>query len=293
MRRVGFFGLRAALIAALLFGALPIPARLGETLPRATAGDEITLRDLVRKYAKDKDGKTLAKKIGFSKEVAHVVALEYAIMLQGAGHQTPVADVKTHQFKLGDRIRVRIAPVSSAYIYILHEGTSGNRVCLLPTSEERPPFVKGDDSITLPEDGYFEFAEPPGNEQLLVVATEKPVADLAGLANVVFNKPDAELTPQEKEIKQSIKAKVDQRLKSIRDRQAEATTYRGLLSDEAMRDFSGKVGQSGATDTVIEEPAAGRSASTFAMVATVRSDAQPALFVTIPLRSVALKTHRP
>ena len=293
MRRVGFFSLRAALFAALLLGTLPIPARLGETLPRATADDEITLRDLVRKYTKDGDGRRLAKKIGFSKEVAHVVALEYSIMLQGAGKETPVTDVKTHQFKLGDRIRVKIAPVSSAYIYILHEGTSGHRVCLLPTSEERPPFVKGGSSISLPEDGYFEFAEPPGNEHLLVVATEKPVSDLAALANVVFNKPDEQLTPQEKEIKQSIKAKVEERLKSIRDRQAEATTYRGLLTDDAMRDFSGKVEQSGATETVIEEPAAGNAASTFTMVATVKTDAQPALFVTIPLRSVALKTHRP
>ncbi len=284
MRRVGFCSLCAAFAAAVLLHGLPI---------QAMADDEVTLRDLVRRYAKDGNGATLAKKIGFSKEVAHVVALEYSIMVQAAGKETPVTDVKTHQFKLGDRIRVRIAPVSSAYIYILHEGTSGQRVCLLPTSEERPPFVKGGDSITLPEDGYFEFAEPPGNEQLLVVATEKPVSDLAGLANVVFNKPDAELTPQEKEIKQSIKAKVEERLKSIRDRQAEATTYRGLLSDDAMRDFSGKVSQSGATDTVIEEPAAGRSASTFAMVASTKADARPALFVTIPLRSVALKTHRP
>ena len=293
MRRIGSFSVRAALLAALLLGTWPVPARLGETLPRAMADDEITLRDLVRKYAKDGDGKTLAKKIGFSKEVAHVIALEYAIMLQGAGKETPVADVKTHQFKLGDRIRVRIAPVGSAYIYILHEGTSGQRLCLLPRSDEQPPFVKGGSSSSLPEDGYFEFGEPPGSEQLLVVATEKPVSDLAGLANVVFNKPDAELTPQEKEIKQGIKAKVEERLKSIRDRQAEATTYRGLLNDEAMRDFSGKVGQSGATETVIEEPAAGPSASTFTMVATVKSDARPALYVTIPLRSVALRTNRP
>lgn len=256
--------------------------------------DGTTFRDLVRKYAKDGDGKTLAKKIGFSKDVEHVVALEYAVLLLTPdGKKTPVADIKTHQFRLGDRIHVKIQPVGNSYIYILHEGASGHRVCLLPTSEEKPPFVKAGESVVLPDDGCFEFAEPPGNEQLLVVATEKPVSDLAALANVVFNKPDDQLTPQEKEIKNSIRAKVQERLKSIRDQQAGATTYRGLLNDDAMQDFSRGVQQRGASETVIEEPAGGKTGSTFAMVASTKSEARPTLFVTIPLRSVALKTGKP
>jgi hypothetical protein len=275
------------LIVALAFGLAGLSVRAAEE-------EESTFRDLVRKYAKDGDGKTLAKKIGFSKDVEHVVALEYSILLLTAdGKKTPVADIKTHQFRLGDRIHVKIQPVGSSFIYILHEGASGHRVCLLPTSEEKPPFVKAGDSLVLPDDGCFEFAEPPGNEQLLVVATEKPVSDLAGLANVVFNKPDDQLTPQEKEIKSSIRAKVQERLKSIRDQQAGTTTYRGLLSDDAMQEFTRDVQQRGATDTVIEEPAAGKTGSTFAMVASTKSEARPTLFVTIPLRSVALKSGRP
>jgi len=284
MKRLCRTGLVAAVAAAFLLTLPPV---------RAADDDEITFRDLVRKYTKDGDGKTLAKKIGFTKEVQHVVALEYAILLSDGGKETPVADIKKHHFKLGDRIRVKIEPVSGAYLYILHEGASGKRVCLLPTSQEKAPFVKAGGSISLPEDGYFEFAEPPGNEQLLVVATEKPVSDLAGLTNVVFNKPDDQLTPQEKEIKDSIKAKVEQRLKSIRDRQAETTTYRGLLSKDAMEDFTRGVQQKGTTETVVEEPAGKGSGSTFTMVASTKSDAQPALYVTIPLRSVALKTGRP
>jgi len=277
-------GLCTAVAAALLLTLTPT---------RAAVDDEVTFRDLVRKYTKDGDGKTLAKKIGFSKEVQHVVALEYAILLNEGGKETPVADVKTHHFKLGDRIRVKIEPVSGAYLYILHEGASGHRVCLLPAGDEKAPFVKSGGSISLPEDGYFEFAEPPGSEQLLVVATEKPVSDLAGLTNVVFNKPDELLTPQEKEIKNSIKAKVEQRLKSIRERQAGTTTYRGLLSDNAMENFTRDVKQSGASETVIEEPAGKGDGRNFTMVASTKSDARPALFVTIPLRSVALKTGRP
>lgn len=282
MKRHCLSGLCAILAVAFVLTPLTIQA----------ADDEMTFRDLVRKYTKDGDGKTLAKSIGFSKNVEHVVALEYAVLLKAADKETPIADLKTYQFKLGDQIRVKIQPVSSAYIYILHEGASGHRLCLLPTSDEKPSLVKGGSSVSLPEDGYFEFAEPPGNEQLLVVATETAVSDLAGLTNVVFNKPDDQLTPQEKEIKKNIKAKVQERLKSIREHQAETTTYRGLLADDAMKDFTRDVKQSGATETLIEEPAGGKTGSTFAMVASTKSDAQSALFVTIPLRSVALKTSR-
>ncbi len=262
----------------------------------ALAGDEAgtTFRDLVRKYAKDGDATTLTKKIGFSKNIEHVVALEYAVLvITPDGKKVPVADIKTHQFRIGDRIQVKIQPVGNSHIYILHEGSSGQRLCLLPTNEEKPPFVKAGESVVLPQDGFFEFAEPPGNEQLLVVATEKPVSDLAALANVVFHKPDDQLTPQETEIKNSIRAKVQERLQSIREQQAAATTYRGLLNDDGLEEIHREVRQRGAAETVIEEPVAGGNGSAFAMVASSKIDAQPTLLVTIPLRSVAVKSGRP
>lgn len=282
MKRFTLGGLRAALAAALLL----------HWAATVASAEEATLRDLVRKYAKDGNGQTLAKKIGFTKTPEHVVALEYSVLLTTDGKETAIADLKSHQFKLGDRIRVKIEPVGSAYLYILHEGASGTRTCLLPTSDEKAPLVSAGKSVILPDDGFFEFTEPPGDEQLLVVATEKPISDLAGLANVVFNKPDEQLTAQEKEIKQGIKAKVHKRLNSIREHQAAMTTYRGLLSEDAMQDFTKKVEQSSATETAIEEPAGGNKTSTFSMVACSKADAPPTLYVTIPLRSVALKTGR-
>ncbi len=283
MRRFNLRGVVAALSAAFVLIGLPV---------QAADDSQTTLRDLVRRYAKDGDGKTLAKKIGFSKPVEHVVALEYSVLLAAEGKETPIADLKAHQFKLGDRIRVKIQPMGNAHIYILHEGASGHRTCLLPRSEEKPPFIKAGQSVSLPTEGYFEFAEPPGDEQLLVVATEKAVSDLAGLANAVFAKPDDQLTPQEKEIQNNIKAKVQERLKSIRDHQAETTTYRGLLDDDAMLDFSRGVQQRGAAEAVLEESAGSKTGSAFAMVASTKTGTQPALFVTIPLRSVSLKSDR-
>ncbi len=292
MKRFCWFGVAAVLAVVVAAVVSGIGARSA-----AAADDEETLRDIVRMYrSPDKEsaaGKVLAKKIGFSKEVEHVVALEYSILLRADGKETPVADLKAYQFKLGDQIRVKIEPVKDSYLYILHEGPSGNRTCLLPTKEEKPPFVKGGGSVILPDEGFFEFTAPPGDEQLLVVATEKPVSDLGALANVVFNKPDDQLTPEEKEIKKTISAKVRERLKSIQQRQAETTTYRGLLTEESMRDFAKKVEQSGASEAVVEEPANKTNGSTFVMMASTKADARPTLLVMIPLRSIALKIKRP
>jgi hypothetical protein len=257
------------------------------------AADETTFRDLVRKYVKDGDGKQLGTLIGFSKPVDTVIALEYTVLVKTKDGQEQAVDPKTYEFKLGDRIRVRVQPMSDTYIYIFHEGASGARVCLLPTEQEKPPFVKADKTVELPGDGYFEFAAPPGNEQLLVVATKAPTNDLAGLSNVVFNKPDDQLTPSEKEIKSTLRAKVQKTLKSIRARQAETTTYRGLLNEDAMHGFSTEVDKSGTSRGVLEEPPTAQSSATFAMVAGAKSDPQASLYVAISLKSVGAKPAKP
>lgn len=255
---------------------------------RGGAADEPTFRDLVRKYVKDGNGKQLGTLVGFSQEVQHVVALEYTVLLK-SGDQEKAVDPKRHEFQLGDQIRVRIRPLSDAYIYIFHEGASGKRACLLPTAEEKAPFVKREATIDLPSDGYFEFSAPPGNEELLVVATEKPTADLAGMANVVFNKPDDQLTPAEKEIKRTLKATVHKTLKSIRDRQASTTTYRGLLNEKALQAHSQEVRRSGATRSVLEEPPSGNNASALAVAVGAKADSPTSLCVNIPLKSIKTK----
>jgi hypothetical protein len=275
----------AALLAAAAIVLLPSG--------RTSAADGPTFRDLVRKYVKDGDGKQLGTLIGFSKPVEHVIALEYTVLAKSKDGHEDAVDPQSHEFKLGDQIRVRVQPVNDTYIYIFHEGASGARVCLLPTEQEKPPFVKAGQTVELPGDGYFEFSAPPGSEQLLVVATEKPTDDLAGLSNVVFNKPDDQLTPSEKEIKSSLKAKVQKTLKSIRARQSEATTYRGLLNEDAVKDFVRKVEKSGTSRGVLEEPPTAKDSATFAMVASEKNEPQANLFVSIALRSVGSKDAKP
>jgi len=133
MKRFSYRGSRAAV---LLAGLVPlVVSQLG------VAG-EMTYRDIARRYMKNKDGAAVAKEIGFSKPVKHVVALDYTILLRGKDGVEKAVDVEKHQFRMGDQIRLRIEPLSNACIYIFHEGASGQRVCLWPTEQEVQPSVR-------------------------------------------------------------------------------------------------------------------------------------------------------
>jgi hypothetical protein len=253
---------------------------------QAEAG-EPTTRDLVRKYIQEGNGKELGKLIGFTKEVAHVVALDYSIAVRQDGQEKDV-DPLNHQFQIGDQIQVKIQPVTDAYIYIFHQGASGEKTCLLPKEDrgEQAPLVKGGTTIKLPDDGYLEFVAPPGAEELIVVATEKPTADLASLSNVVFKKPDEQLTPAEQEVKKTMISTVNKTLNSIRERQAKSNKFRGLLDAEQMQKFTSEVRRTGATRGVLEEPPHDKSGSTFVVSATTETQDSPSVWVNIRLKSI-------
>lgn len=244
---------------------------------------EPTFRDLVRKYLKTGDSQHLASKLGAKTGVEGVVALEYKVLHKTDAGETPV-DPATHSFNIGDKIRIRIEPMNEMYVYIFHEGASGERVCLLPTEEEEAPLVKVGKTLDLPTDGYLEFAAPPGDEKLIVVATESPIKDLAKLSGVVFKKDNAVLTPEEKAVKDMLKASGQKVLQSIKAR-TEQTTYRGLLNDETLA----KVAAAGSAtrDVMLEEPPHGEQQSSFAMACAGKGGAKPQLLVAIPLKSKA------
>jgi hypothetical protein len=277
--------LSAALIAAAGFG---LPRGSG----RAEAAERTT-RDLVRKYIREGNGKELGKLIGFTKEVAHVVAMDYSITTRQDGQDKEV-DPQKHQFQIGDQIQVKIQPVADAYIYIFHQGASGEKTCLLPTEDrgEQAPLVQGGTTIKLPDDGYFEFVAPPGAEELIVVATEKPTADLAALSNVVFKKPDDQLTPAEQEVKKTMISTVNKTLNSIRERQTKSNKFRGLLDGGEMTAFSAAVRRSGATRGVLEEPPHGQNGSTFVASVTTEAQDSPSLWVNIRLKSISVPEGR-
>jgi hypothetical protein len=116
------------------------------------------------------------------------------------------------------------------------------------------------------------------------------VADRALLARILTKKPGEPDTPQEKALRQTLKATVKEALKSVRERQQEVTEktvmWRGLATDKARKELAKDVQTRGVKDGTFEEPS---SNGTAAMYISMTPSEQARLLVTIPLKSVAAK----
>jgi hypothetical protein len=257
---------------------------------QAAVAEEPTFRDLTRKYFKDGDGSDLAKLVGYDQPVKKVIALEYKVLLFDGGKERPV-DPKTYQFKVGDRIRVNIEPLSDYYVYIFHVGASGESGFLLPTTDEHPPLAKAGKPVALPDDGFFQFSEPPGEETLEVVAAEKPVADRTVLARVLTKKPGEKDTPEEAAVRTSLKATRKKVLKSFAEAQKEinehTVMWRGITAEQKPRQqLAEDIRTRGVKEGTFEEPTAN---GTSAVYMSAQEGGQPRLLVSIPLKSVDSK----
>jgi hypothetical protein len=269
-----------SLLLALAVVAMPIIAW----------GEEPTFRDLTRKYFKDGDGSGLAKLVGYTDPVKKVIALEYKVLLFDGGKEKPV-DPKTYQFKVGDQIRVNIEPLSDYYVYIFHVGASGESGFLLPAKDEDPPLAKAGKPVALPDDGFFQFSEPPGEETLLVVAAEKPIADRAVLTRILGKKPGEKDTPEEEAVRKTLKATRKKVLKSVAETRKEildhTVMWRGITAEaKPMQKLANEIRTRGVKEGTFEEPTAN---GTSAAYMSCEEQAQPRLLVSIPLKSVDSK----
>jgi hypothetical protein len=88
-------------------------------------------------------------------------------------------------FRAGDRIKVRITPNTDGYLYIVHQGSSGNWDVLFPSARTRQGnnAVTRLDTVMVPDGPDYDFAfdEKPGAERLFVVLSTAPEPDLDGL----------------------------------------------------------------------------------------------------------------
>jgi hypothetical protein len=285
MRR--FSWLRVCLVCLAVCAALRFT-------PQARA-EEPTFRDLTRKYFKDGNGADLAKLVGYVDPVKKVIALEYKVLLFQNGRETPV-DPKMHEFKVGDRIRVSIEPLSDYYVYIYHVGASGERGFLLPAKDEDPPLAKAGKPVALPDDGFLQFSEPPGEETLMVVAAEKPIADRSVLASILGKKPNDKYTPEEEAVRKTIKATRTKVIKSTAEISKEildhTVMWRGIAADTApIKKLAQDVRTRGVKDGTFEQPTAQGTSALY--MSCQDEKGQPRLLVSIPLKSVNSQAGKP
>jgi hypothetical protein len=74
-------------------------------------------------------------------------------------------------FRTGQAFRLRLEAQCNLWIYILNRDPDGGEVVLLPTRGEEHLLVGQGQQVTLPPDGQFRFADPPGIEDFRVLAS--------------------------------------------------------------------------------------------------------------------------
>lgn len=206
------------------------------------------------------------------------IALEYTVIAIDDTGKERFVDPHMHTFKVGDSFLVRIKPQDDVYVYVFNEGPTGERTCLLPAGDEKPPLVKTGVEISLPDDGgFFTFAEPAGEEKLIVVALQEPSDDLKLLTSAVFKAGRAGAAPLTS-AQAAAKKDADATMDAIRKRSADGVQSRGPV-----RKVVERADGLGAGRRVIHvEPPQGNETSSYGIA--VSTD-DPELFLDIPLRS--------
>lgn len=266
---------RRACVAVLAIGAVCLTAD----------GAEPTFRDAVRRsLAPRKPAEEPQPTPGLPAELDQVVALEYSVLLRKEGADESVDPAK-YSFQSGDQIRVRIQPLRDLYLYVFYEDATGRRHCLLPADRNTPWLTKREQPVELPTDGsVFEFDGKSGEEELTVVALDKPDDDLAAMCDLVCKKAENKLTVEERVTQGELRTRCQAMLKSIEDRQAQAARFRGVVTGAVLAKVSRESKQSGAAEIVLEEPPGVHQTGTLALSAS-KPGARAALVVTIPLKS--------
>lgn len=281
---------RTSVTVAAWLGVCSLPA----LSPPAEAGEPpLRFRDLVAEYFEEGNGEKLAEAVGWQDPVKTVVALEYKIVLVKDGKEEMV-DPKAYGFKVGDQIRLVVQPFTDSYVYIFHQGASGKAGLLVPRENEEPPRVAARQTITLPRRGLFEFVSPPGDEKIVVVAAEKPVADRQTLIKVLAKPPEKD-TPEEARVRASLNASVEAVIKTVQEREQElrnqVVKFRGVAGTTGHDEMVEDVRRRAVTRGTVEEPGRNADEGTVAMYISLARDAEegrvPNLVVTIPLKSSA------
>lgn len=254
------------------------------------AAEEPNFREsLRRQLAHQKANEPATSPAGLPAGFNQVVAVEYSVLLRKEGVEQPV-DSATYCFQPGDKVRVRIQPLSDLYFHVFYEAADGRKLCLVPNDRNAPRVAKPDQPLELPTDGnVFEFdATTEGRETLTVVASKHPNDDLAVACDALCKKPDDKLTPDELATRGELRMRFQNMLRTIEDRQGEAVSYRGLVTKQALSDLSSRLESDQAATLLLQEPPQ-TSRPTALAVSISKLGKPPTLLVTIPLRAAPPK----
>ena len=132
-------------------------------------------RDLV---FEEEDAKVAEEKAKDTKiENPSVISVRTTLELTRDGQVSTV--LPTHEFKSGDRVKLRYTTNADGYVYWLAKMSSGNYAVLFPTLQAgMDNLIKKNAEHTVPVKGTFRFDDKPGTENLLMVFAPNKVPEL-------------------------------------------------------------------------------------------------------------------
>jgi hypothetical protein len=152
------------LLAGLLILALAAPAFAA----RKT-------RDLVFEDEDDAATSEVAKESGIEDPMK--ISVKTALELTRDGQNTTVAP--DHEFKSGDRVKLRYTTSADGYVYWMAKMSSGKYSVLFPTDKTgMDNLIKKNEEHTVPVKGSFRFDDTPGTESLLMVFSPERIPEL-------------------------------------------------------------------------------------------------------------------
>lgn len=79
----------------------------------------------------------------------------------------------------GQRFRLRVTAEAPGYLYTLCLNSQGSALVLFPNNQGDPSnHLSRRSSLTIPDSGWFQFDDEPGIEQVYLIISGRPIAEL-------------------------------------------------------------------------------------------------------------------
>jgi hypothetical protein len=132
-------------------------------------------RDLVFEEEDDAATAEIAKESNIADPVT--ISVKTALELTRDGQTSSVEP--SHEFKSGDRVKLRYTTSADGYVYWLAKMASGKYSVLFPNSQTgMDNLIKKNEEHTVPVKGSFRFDDKPGTESLLMVFAPDKIPEL-------------------------------------------------------------------------------------------------------------------
>jgi hypothetical protein len=118
---------------------------------------------------------------GVTGAAATNTGLKYRVIQRLVSGQEVDVDPAT-TFRSGDRVRFAFESNTDGYLYVAQQGSSGRWTVLFPNPEANG----GTNTVGrfapyyVPDNGWFTFDETPGREEVFVLLSREPLAELPG-----------------------------------------------------------------------------------------------------------------